>query len=71
MLNGLVAIVTGGASGLGRSTVERFVREGARVTFMDLPTSKGNEVASDLGKNNCIFVPGDVTKVTPLKNIKY
>jgi 3-hydroxyacyl-CoA dehydrogenase/3-hydroxy-2-methylbutyryl-CoA dehydrogenase len=62
MLKGLVAIVTGGASGLGRGTVERFVREGAKVTLIDLPTSKGSEVAKELGKD-CVFVPADVTKV--------
>lgn len=62
MLKGFVSIVTGGASGLGRGTVERFVREGAKVTLFDLPTSKGEEVAKDLGKENCIFIPGDVTK---------
>jgi 3-hydroxyacyl-CoA dehydrogenase/3-hydroxy-2-methylbutyryl-CoA dehydrogenase len=62
MLKGLVTIVTGGASGLGRGTVERFVREGAKVTLVDLPTSKGDEVASSFGKDNCIFVPADVTK---------
>ncbi len=62
MLKGLVAIVTGGASGLGRGTVERFIREGAKVTLIDLPTSKGNDVAKGLGKENCIFAPADVTK---------
>jgi 3-hydroxyacyl-CoA dehydrogenase/3-hydroxy-2-methylbutyryl-CoA dehydrogenase len=62
MLKGLVTLVTGGASGLGRGTVERFVREGAKVTLIDLPTSKGNEVASSFKGDTCIFVPGDVTK---------
>ena len=62
MLKGLVTIVTGGASGLGRGTVERFVKEGAKVTQIDLPTSKGGEVATNFGKDNCIFFPADVTK---------
>lgn len=62
MLKGLVAIVTGGGSGLGRGTAERFIREGAKVTLFDLPNSKGDEAAKELGKNNCTFVPGDVTK---------
>ncbi len=62
MLKGLVGIVTGGASGLGRATVERFVREGAKVTLIDLPTSKGADVASELGKDNCLFAPADITK---------
>ena len=62
MLKGLVGIVTGGASGLGKATVERFVREGAKVTLIDLPTSKGADVALALGKENCLFVPADITK---------
>ena len=56
---GLVGIVTGGASGLGRATVERFVREGARVVICDLPKSPGQEVADKLGEN-AAFVPTDV-----------
>jgi len=58
MLKGVVGLVTGGASGLGRATVERFVREGAKVTLIDLPTSKGKDVAESLGPQNCIYAPG-------------
>ncbi|KAJ6640674.1 3-hydroxyacyl-CoA dehydrogenase type-2, partial [Pseudolycoriella hygida] len=55
-----VTLVTGGASGLGRATVERFVQNGAKVILCDLPTSQGNEVAKSLGEN-VVFVPVDVT----------
>jgi len=55
-------MVTGGASGLGRATVERFVKEGAKVTLLDLPTSEGKLVAESLGLENCCFVPCDITK---------
>lgn len=61
MLKNVVGLVTGGASGLGKATVERFIREGARVTLCDLPTSQGEQVAKDLG-DNCVFAPVDVTK---------
>jgi len=61
MMKNVVGLVTGGASGLGRATVERFVREGARVTLCDLPNSRGEEVANSLG-GNCVFAPVDVTK---------
>ena len=44
MLKNFVGLVTGGASGLGKATVERLIREGARVTIVDLPTSKGQEI---------------------------
>lgn len=53
-------MVTGGASGLGRATVERFVKSGSRVVLCDLPSSQGNQVAKELG-DNVIFVPVDVT----------
>ncbi|HEY4396093.1 MAG TPA: SDR family oxidoreductase [Acidimicrobiia bacterium] len=48
-LAGRVAIVTGGASGLGRAMVERFVEEGARVVIADVDTESGKAVAADLG----------------------
>ncbi|XP_078488686.1 3-hydroxyacyl-CoA dehydrogenase type-2-like [Ciona intestinalis] len=60
-VGGLVSLVTGGASGLGRATVERLVRNGSRVVMFDLPSSDGEKVAKDLGENNCVFCPGDVT----------
>lgn len=53
--------MTGGASGLGKAAVERFVQNGAKVVLCDLPSSKGNDVAKALGKDNVVFVPVDVT----------
>ena len=58
-LKGLACLVAGGASGLGRATVQRLVQHGCRVVIADLPSSEGDKVASDLGEN-CIFVPTDV-----------
>lgn len=59
-VQGLVGLVTGGASGLGHATVNRFVREGAKIVICDLPNSPGEEVASKLG-GNAVFVPSDVS----------
>ncbi|QNS02966.1 3-hydroxyacyl-CoA dehydrogenase [Streptomyces xanthii] len=52
------ALVTGGASGLGRATAERLAAAGAHVVVLDLPTSDGVAVAKQIGAT---FVPGDVT----------
>ncbi|MCC6917987.1 MAG: SDR family oxidoreductase [Alphaproteobacteria bacterium] len=48
-LEGKVAVVTGGSSGIGLATVERFVEEGARVVFCDLAPEQGRAVARELG----------------------
>ena len=48
-LNGKVAVITGGASGMGRATVEKFVSEGARVVIADVQEDKGRALAEQLG----------------------
>ena len=48
-LAGKVAIVTGGASGIGRATVELFAAEGAKVVFADVNDGQGEALAAQLG----------------------
>lgn len=59
-LGGKVAIVTGGASGLGRATVERFVEDGATVVVADLDVDAGERLAATLGPA-CAFQRADVS----------
>ena len=54
------AIITGGASGLGRATAARLVAAGAHVAILDRPASAGADVATQLGKR-AAFTPADVT----------
>ena len=57
---GKVALVTGGASGLGRAVVEELSAQGASVVICDLPGSDGKAVAEALGER-VAFAPTDVT----------
>lgn len=59
-IEGSVAIVSGGASGLGKATVARLAQAGATVAILDLPSSAGQQTAAELGPN-VIFTPADVT----------
>ncbi len=60
-LAGKVAVVTGGAAGMGRGTVERFVQEGAQVVIADVQEERGLALAEQLGED-AGFVRADVSK---------
>ena len=57
-LDGRVAVVTGGCSGIGRATVNRFAEEGATVVIGDVDDARGKEVADGAGG---LYVHCDVT----------
>jgi NAD(P)-dependent dehydrogenase (short-subunit alcohol dehydrogenase family) len=57
-LEGKVAVVTGGAGGIGRETARRFAEEDARVCIVDLADEPGQETASEI---DGIYVHADVT----------
>jgi NAD(P)-dependent dehydrogenase (short-subunit alcohol dehydrogenase family) len=61
-LEGKVAVVTGGCSGIGLATVRRFVEEGARVVIGDIDDQRGHEVVGQLGGADLLtYVHVDVT----------
>lgn len=57
---GKVALVTGGASGLGLATARRLHADGAKVVIVDLPSSAGADIAAEHG-DSVVFAAADVT----------
>lgn len=66
LIEGSHALITGGASGLGRATAEKLAAKGAQVFLLDLASSPGEQAAAEIGPN-AHFVPGDVTSVDDVR----
>lgn len=65
-LDGNVAVITGGASGIGRATVRLFVKEGARVVFGDIEDAMARRVADEVGVN-ATYIHADVNNEADIK----
>lgn len=66
MLDGKIAIVTGGAVGIGRAIASEYVDNGAEVVIADVDEDAGSEAASDIG---CEFVQCDVTEYGDVESV--
>ncbi|MFN4213894.1 glucose 1-dehydrogenase [Exiguobacterium sp.] len=67
-VQGEVALVTGGARGMGASHVRKLVDEGAHVLFTDILTEEGEALAKELG-DAVMFVKHDVTKIDEWEHV--
>ncbi|KHJ43339.1 oxidoreductase, short chain dehydrogenase/reductase family protein [Trichuris suis] len=60
-VKGLVTLIAGGASGLGKACAEHLLNLGSKVIILDLPTSNGKQVAEALHETDIAFHAGDIT----------
>ncbi len=63
-----VAVITGGASGIGKAIAELFVKEGARVVVSDIQDEQGKNLAKSLG-DNAAFIHADVSMEDDVKGM--
>ncbi|CAK9161245.1 unnamed protein product [Ilex paraguariensis] len=68
LLEGKVALITGGASGIGESTVRLFSKHGAKVIIADIQDNLAHSICKDLGVASASFVHCDVTNETDVEN---
>jgi len=68
-LDGKIAVITGGSSGIGLATVQRFVQEGAYVFITGRRQSELDAAVNQIGKSNVIGVQGDVSNLGDLDRL--
>jgi len=66
-LENKVAIITGGAGSLGKTTAKLFLDEGAKVLLVDISESELEEIVSELGHENVAYCVADVSKAVDVE----
>ncbi|KAJ4953035.1 hypothetical protein NE237_029867 [Protea cynaroides] len=67
-LEGKVAVITGGAAGIGRTTAKLFTQQGCKVVIADIQDDLGHSLCNEIGPQMALFVHCDVTKEDDVKN---
>ncbi|KAI5388677.1 hypothetical protein KIW84_074373 [Lathyrus oleraceus] len=67
-LEGKVALITGGASGIGEATARLFSQNGAKVVIADIQDDQGHSVCQELHKSSASYVHCDVTNEKDIEN---
>jgi NAD(P)-dependent dehydrogenase (short-subunit alcohol dehydrogenase family) len=70
-LEGKIAVITGGNSGIGLATAQRFVQEGAYVFITGRRQSELDKAVNQIGKSNVIGLQGDVSNLADLDRLYY
>ena len=65
-LDGKVAVITGGASGIGKASARLFIEQGARLVIADIEDDRGKRLAKELGAN-AVYLHADVSQEADVK----
>lgn len=71
-LNGKIAVITGGDSGIGKATAKLLAREGAKVAVIDKTSETLQQAAEEIGKHGeALAIQADLTKLAEVKNAQH